>query len=96
MKYYCPYCGAKIKKNDRKCYKCDTRFCETHNNQEIIDEIDRNPYGTCYEKPRSIPSINLDIVMKLVLVVLTVLLVVLIVVLLSVFGMPISWLLRHH
>ena len=95
MKYYCPYCGAKIKKNDRKCYKCGTNFCDPQNN-EIIDEIDRNSYGACYEKTRNIPSINSDIVMNLVFVVLTVLIVAVIVVLLSVFGMPINWLLRHH
>jgi len=96
MKYYCPYCGTKIKKNDRKCYRCGIQFCETYNNHETIDEIDRNSYGTCYEKLRSIPSTNPVIVKRLVLVISTVLLVVIIMVLLSVFGMPINWPMRHQ
>lgn len=96
MKYYCPYCGAKIKKNDRKCNKCNTKFDETHNSQEDLGRTDRVFYGTCYEKIGRTPSINLDIVMKVVLLVLIVVLVVLTVRLLSAFGLPISWLLRHH
>lgn len=96
MKYYCPYCGAKIKKNDRKCNKCDTKFDETHKSQEDIDGTNRASYGTRYEKSGRTLSINLDIVMKAVLLVLLVVLVVLIVRLLSAFGFPISWLLRHH
>lgn len=96
MKYYCPYCGAKIKKNDRKCNKCDTKFDETHNSQEDLGGSNRASYGTRYEKIGRTPSINLDIVMKVILLMLIVVLVVLIVRLLSTLGLPISWLLRHH
>ena len=87
MKYYCPYCGAKIKKNDRICNICDTKFNETHSNQEVLGEIERNPYGIYNEKSGRTPSKNHNIIVKLELVIIMVLLVVLIVKLLTVFGL---------
>lgn len=95
MKYYCPYCGIRIKKNQKKCERCNYQFRKIKYKYDENHSTEKTPLNLNHETHKMNRRRRFSI-FEISYVVLVTFLVILLVILLYMLASNIILTMGHH